>query len=108
MQSILSLLGSNILNILIGIFILILILYVFKRLYYKKAEGFQDDTTNVVSKEGLPVKLGKEHCRMLHTQLNQYKQVRKENPDTLIVNLDETITQLSEYYNKYLCNEHTY
>jgi hypothetical protein len=108
MQSILSLLGSNILNILIGIFILILILYVFKRLYYKKAEGFQDDATNVVSKEGLPVKLGKEHCRMLHTQLNQYKQVRKEHPDSHIPNLDETIVQLTEYSNKYSCNQYSF
>jgi hypothetical protein len=108
MQSILSMLTSNILNIVIGLLVLILILYGFKRIFYKKAEGFQDDATNAVSTGEHPVKLGKEHCRMLYTQLNQYKQVRKEHPDTLIVNLDETITQLTEYYNKYSCNEHTY
>jgi len=108
MESIASLLKSNLLNIVIGLLVFIVILYMFKRFSYKRPEGFQDDATNEVIPDGLPVKLGKEHCRMLNTQMNQYKQVRKEHPDTNIPNLDETIVQLTEYYNKYSCNQYSF
>jgi hypothetical protein len=108
MDSIASLFKLNILNLVIGMLVLILILYVFNRNSYKRSEGFQDDATNAVVPDGLPVALGKEHCRMLHIQLNQYKQVKKENPDTQIANLDETIAQLTEYYTKYSCDKHSF
>jgi hypothetical protein len=104
----LSLSRSNLIYISVGVVVLVLICVVYSFWFVKRREGFQDDASNEVIPEGLPVKLGKEHCRLLNTQLEQYKKVRRDNPDSEIVNLDETIVQLNTYYTKYSCDKYTF
>ena len=104
----LSLSRSNLIYISLGIATLVVIFVAYRFWFFKKKEGFQDDASNEVVPEGLPVKLGKEHCKLLYTQLEQYKKVRRDHPDSEIVNLDETIVQLNTYYPKYFCDKYTF
>ena len=71
-------------------------------------EGFQDDATNQVFPDGIPMKLGKEHCRLLHKQIEEYKKTRRDYPDIHIQNLDDIIVQLDSYYHNYSCDKYTF
>jgi hypothetical protein len=66
--------------------------------FYRRKEGFQDvaaDTT---------VKLSRESCIPLKSQIDQYKKVREDHKDIMIVDLDTTIEKLEKYYKTYGCD----
>ena len=88
---------------LIYLLILLIVSYYAYVYYYKKTENFQD--MKVVSGGStIPTKLPKVTCEALTTQLAQYKQVKVDNPDTEIRNLDETIQSLTKLYSEGGCN----
>ena len=64
---------------------------------YRRKEGFQDVAA------GTTVKLSKESCMPLKSQIDQYKKVREDNKDIMIVDLDTTIEKLEKYYTTYGC-----
>jgi hypothetical protein len=88
---------------LIYVLILLVISYYAYTYYYKGAENFQD--MSVVSGGSMiPTKLPKATCEALTTQIAQYKQVKIDNPDTEIRNLDETIQSLTKIYSEGSCS----
>jgi hypothetical protein len=92
---------------LIYLIILVIISYYAYIYYYrgaeKRPENFQD--MNVISGGSIiPTKLPKATCEALTTQIAQYKQVKAENPDTEIRNLDETIQSLTKIYSEGSCS----
>ena len=88
---------------LIYLIILIIVSYYGYTYYYKGVENFQD--MDVVSGGSIiPTKLPKATCEALTTQIAQYKQVKAENPDTEIRNLDETIQSLTKIYSEGSCS----
>lgn len=64
---------------------------------YRRKEGFQDVAA------GTTVKLSKESCIPLKSQIDQYKKVREDHKDIKIVDLDTTIEKLEKYYTTYGC-----
>lgn len=80
-----------------GIALIVLIVAIAGFMMYRKREGFQ----NVAG--GTTVKLSKESCVPLKSQIDQYKRVRQENKDVMIVDLDTTIEKLENYYTTYGC-----
>jgi hypothetical protein len=91
-------------NPLIVLVILILIAAASYMFFYRRVEKFQD----VPVAAGASVRLPKETCEPLKSQLDQYKKVRQEHKDVMIVDLDTTIETLQEYFVKYGCDLHRY
>jgi hypothetical protein len=101
MEDLLKYVSKHITSLIYVIILIILSYYAYIH-YYKKAENFQD--MNVVSGGSLvPTKLPKATCEALTTQIAQYKQVKLDNPDTEIRNLDETIASLTKLYSEGDC-----
>ena len=73
----------------------------------KRVENFQEPSGPAVA-SGAPVKLPKESCVPLKSQIDQYRQVKEQHKDTMILNLDETIQGLEKYFREYGCELHTY
>lgn len=73
----------------------------------RRIENFQEPSGPAVA-AGSVVKLPKETCLQLKSQIDQYLQVRQQYKDTVILNLDETIVSLEKYFREYGCELHSY
>jgi hypothetical protein len=106
-MELLKLISGNPLIVLVTLILIAAASYMF---FYRRIEKFQD--VPVAAGEsvatGAPVRLPKETCEPLKSQLDQYKKVRQEHKDVMIVDLDTTIETLQEYYVKYGCDLHRY
>ena len=88
------------------IFLVAFTVYTYRR-PVKPVENFQEPSGPAVA-SGAPVKLPKESCIPLKSQIDQYRQVKEQHKDTRILNLDETIQSLEVYFREYGCELHTY
>jgi hypothetical protein len=106
-------LSNNIIVYSILAIIFIFLLYV---AYYnlkpgKLVEKFQD-TIAVASGAAsetlpaLPESVIKESCKALAVQIDQYKGVKQQYPDTEIRNLDETLKSLNKHYRDRQCYQY--
>jgi hypothetical protein len=100
-MELLKLISGNPLIVLVTLILIAAASYMF---FYRRVEKFQD----VPVAAGAPVRLPKETCEPLKSQLDQYKKVRQEHKDVMIVDLDTTIETLQEYFVKYGCDLHRY
>jgi hypothetical protein len=100
-MELLKLISGNPLIVLVALILIAAASYMF---FYRRIEKFQD----VPVAAGASVRLPKETCEPLKSQLDQYKKVRQEHKDVMIVDLDTTIETLQEYFVKYGCNLHRY
>ena len=100
-MELLKLISGNPLIVLVALILIAAASYMF---FYRRIEKFQD----VPVAAGTSVRLPKETCEPLKSQLDQYKKVRQEHKDVMIVDLDTTIETLQEYFVKYGCNLHRY
>jgi hypothetical protein len=73
----------------------------------RRLENFQDPSGPAVA-GGVPVKLPKETCVALKSQIDQYNQVKEQYKDMKILNLDDTLKDLEKYFREYGCDLHTY
>lgn len=96
-----KLISGNPLIVLVALILIAAASYMF---FYRRVEKFQD----VPVAAGASVRLPKETCEPLKSQLEQYKKVRQEHKDVIIVDLDTTIETLEEYFVKYGCDLHRY
>jgi hypothetical protein len=100
-MELLKLISGNPLIVLVTLILIAAASYMF---FYRRVEKFQD----VPVAAGASVRLPKETCEPLKSQLDQYKKVRQEHKDVMIVDLDTTIETLQEYFVKYGCDLHRY
>jgi hypothetical protein len=100
-MELLKLITGNPLIVLVTLILIAAASYMF---FYRRIEKFQD----VPVAAGASVRLPKETCEPLKSQLDQYKKVRQEHKDVMIVDLDTTIETLEEYFVKYGCDRHRY
>jgi hypothetical protein len=100
-MELLKLITGNPLIVLVTLILIAAASYMF---FYRRIEKFQD----VPVAAGASVRLPKETCEPLKSQLDQYKKVRQEHKDVMIVDLDTTIETLEEYFVKYGCDLHRY
>jgi hypothetical protein len=75
-----------------------------------KTEGFQTVTEEpgavvVPAADTGPI-FGADGCNKVKEVLNNYLQVKKQNPSIQILNLDETIEQLQTYLKDYSCDQY--
>ena len=105
MEATLKYLFKNIILVIPVLILLLVSLYAYIY-YFKKIEPFQD--MNIISGGAtIPTKLPKITCEAITTQITQYKQVKADNPDTKIGNLDETIESMTKMYVDGKCDEYT-
>lgn len=100
-MELLKLISGNPLIVLVALILIAAASYMF---FYRRVEKFQD----VPVAAGASVRLPKETCEPLKAQIEQYKKVRQEHKDVMIIDLDTTIESLEEYFVKYGCNLHRY
>lgn len=94
----------------VGSITLIVVAFITYRILNKKVDKFQDYEGEPVAAGATvaTVKLPKATCIPLKSQIDQYKQVKQEHSDIVIMNLDETIRDLERYFKEYGCDTHTY
>jgi len=73
----------------------------------RRVENFQEPSGPAVA-SGAPVKLPKDTCVPLKSQIDQYRQIKEQHKDIVILNLDDTLKDLERYFREYGCELHTY
>ena len=92
---------------LVGFLCTLVVAFVSYNILNRRVENFQDPSGPAVA-GGSSVKLPKETCIPLKSQIDQYRQVKEQHKDTVILNLDDTIKNLEKYFRDYGCDLHTY
>jgi hypothetical protein len=95
---------------ILGTLCFIVVASISYNLLNRRVENFQEkpETASPTVAAGAPVKLSKDMCINLKSQINQYRQVKDQHKDIEVLNLDETLKLLETYFKDFGCELHTY
>jgi hypothetical protein len=91
---------------ILGFLSTLVVAFVSYNVLNRRVENFQEPSGPAVA-SGAPVRLSKETCIPLKSQIDQYLQVKQQYKDTRILNLDDTLKDLEKYFREYGCDLHT-